>query len=88
MSKILSDADLEVKVVALADAKSKRAAVQAKFGDEAIKDASDAEIAGMYRVIGDAKDDTVRKAIADMKPGETDASDPWAKFIKPKKEGK
>jgi hypothetical protein len=67
MSKVLSDADLEAKVVALADAKSKRAAVQAKFGDEAVKDASDAEIAGMYRVIGDVKDDTARKTIADMK---------------------
>jgi len=87
-SKILSDADLEAKVVALADAKSKRAAVQAKFGDEAIKDASDAEIAGMYRVIGDVKDETARNVIADMKPGDDAAKDPWAKFIKTKKEGK
>jgi hypothetical protein len=81
MSKILSDADLETKVIALADAKSKRVAVQAKFGDEAIKDASDAEIAGMYRVIGDAKDDTARKAITDMKPkNKDDESEFWAKI--------
>ena len=86
-SKILTDEQITAKVAAMADAATKRAAVKAKFGDDAIKDASDAEIAGMYRVIGDAKDDTARKTIADMKTKE-DNSDPWAKVIKAKKEAK
>jgi hypothetical protein len=67
LSKVLTDEQLAAKVSAMADAATKREAVRAKFGDEAIKDASDAEIAGMYRVIGDTKDDTARKTIADMK---------------------
>lgn len=86
-SKIMTDEQITAKVAAMADAATKRAAVKAKFGDEAVKDASDAEIAGMYRVIGDAKDDTARKTIADMKTKE-DNSDPWAKVIKAKKEAK
>lgn len=86
-SKILTDDQITAKVAAMADAATKRAAVKAKFGDDAVKDASDAEIAGMYRVIGDAKDDTARKTIADMKSKE-DNSDPWAKVIKAKKEAK
>ena len=87
-SKILTDDQITAKVAAMADAATKRAAVKAKFGDDAIKDASDAEIAGMYRVIGDAKDDTARKTIADMKTKEAEKKEPWAGMYNPKKGAK
>ena len=87
-SKILTDEQLTAKVAAMADAATKRAAVKAKFGDEAVKDASDAEIAGMFRVIGDAKDDTARKTIADMKAKESEKKEPWAGMYNPKKGAK
>lgn len=87
-SKIMTDEQITAKVAAMADAATKRAAVKAKFGDEAVKDASDAEIAGMYRVIGDAKDDTARKTIADMKTKEAEKKEPWAGMYNPKKGAK
>ena len=87
-SKIMTDEQITAKVAAMADAATKRAAVKAKFGDEAVKDASDAEIAGMYRVIGDSKDDTARKTIADMKTKEAEKKEPWAGMYNPKKGAK
>lgn len=54
-AKILSDADIDALVSARVELNTKRDAVKAKFGDEAIKDASDAMIEGMYRVIGKAE---------------------------------
>jgi len=69
-SKILSDEALAAKVKEMADMKAMRDAVQAKFGDEAVKDASDAEIKGMFRVLDKSTDDTARKALADRKPVE------------------
>ena len=84
----MTDEQITAKVAAMADAATKRAAVKAKFGDEAVKDASDAEIAGMYRVIGDAKDDTARKTIADMKSKEAEKKEPWAGMYNPKKGAK
>lgn len=75
--KILTDAQIDELVTAKAEAKARREAVRAKFGDEAVEGASDAEIAGIYRVIDKSapKDDPVRKALADAKP-KTD--DPWS----------
>jgi hypothetical protein len=59
-----------------------REAVRAKFGDDAVKDASDAEINGMHRVLDKATDDTARKALADRKSKTMEEDDPWAKVIK------
>jgi hypothetical protein len=70
LSKVLTDEQLAAKVSAMADAATKREAVRAKFGDEAVDGASDAEVSGMFKVIDTAsaaKDDTARKTIADMK---------------------
>lgn len=69
-SKVLDDAAIAKLVDAAVDMKAKRDAVKAKFGDEAVKDASDAEIAGMFRVIDKSVDvdDSVRDAIKDKKP--------------------
>lgn len=90
-AKILTDEQLEVKVKDLADAMARREAVKAKFGDEAIKDASDAEIAGMFKIIdkAPAQDDTARKALGDaMKMKAKEEDDPWAKLNAKKKDGK
>lgn len=71
--KILSDEDMEAKVKELADAKSRRDTVAAKFGDDAVKDASDAEIAGMFKVIDQApKVDPVKKVLGDGVKRESD----------------
>ena len=90
-AKVLDESAIAKLVDAKVDAKTKRDAVAAKFGDEAVKDASDAEIAGMFKVIdaaGDA-DETVRNALKDAKPIQ-DAEDKikaaQMKFLKP--EGK
>lgn len=77
-SKVLDDAAIAKLVDAAVDMKAKRDAVKAKFGDEAIKDASDAEIAGMFRVIDKAPDDAARLAIANKK---TTVVDAWADSI-------
>lgn len=71
-SKVLTDEQVEKLVADRAAAKAKRDAVVAKVGDKA-KDWSDAQIDGAYMVVGDA-DDSVRKAIADIKPA-PDAND-------------
>ena len=71
--KILSDEALAELVAKRVEADTKRAAVKAKFGDEAVKDASDAEIAGMFKVIGAAVNDSARDAIKGKKPVVTDA---------------
>jgi len=65
-SKVLTDEQVEKLVADRAAAKAKRDAVVAKVGDKA-KDWSDAQIEGAYLVVGDA-DDSVRKALADIKP--------------------
>jgi len=71
-AKILTDEQIAVKVKDLADMQVMRDAVKAKFGDEAIADASDAEIKGMHRVMDKAApaDETARKALADKKAAE------------------
>lgn len=89
-SKILTDEQMQAKVKELADAMARREAVKAKFGDEAVKDASDAEIAGMFKIIdkAPAQDDTARKALADaMKSKEKDKDGVkagFAQFMKKK----
>lgn len=50
-AKVLTDEQLAEKVKALADATARREAVKARFGDDAVKDASDAMIEGMFRVL-------------------------------------
>jgi len=91
LSKILTDEQMQAKVKDLADAMARREAVKAKFGDEAIKDASDAEIAGMFKVLdkAPAQDDTARKALGDaMKMKSEEKDDPWAKLNAKKKGAK
>ena len=79
-AKVLTDAQIDELVTAKAESKARRDAVRAKFGDEAVEGASDAEIAGIYRVMdkAPAKSDPVRQALADAKP---DEKDPWGKVI-------
>lgn len=88
-AKILSDEAIDALVKDRADAMARREAVKAKFGDEAIKDASDAEILGMFKVIdkAPAADDTARKALGDaMKMKSEEKDDPWA-VVNAKKKG-
>jgi uncharacterized protein len=84
-AKILTDAQIDEMVTAKAEATARREAVRAKFGDDAVKDATDAEIKGIYSVMDKAAPTggTVRKALADA---ETDATDPWGKIIDKYKE--
>jgi len=65
-AKVLTDEQLAEKVEALAAAKARREAVRAKFGDDAVKDATDAMIEGMYRVMGKVPD---RSGVADAIAG-------------------
>lgn len=88
-SKIIDDAAVDKLVKDRADAMARREAVKAKFGDEAIKGASDAEIAGMFRVIDKAPeaDDTARNVLGDAMKSKTNGGDAWGEIIK-KKEAK
>lgn len=79
-SKIVSDADFEARVAARVESDKRREAVKAKFGDDAVKDASDAEIAGMFKVIDKAVDDTVRRALLDKKAPVNDEADSEARI--------
>lgn len=67
-SKVLTDAQVSDMVAAKVAYDKKFEAVKAKFGDEAVKDASEAMIDGMFRVIDKAVDDTGRNAFKDAKP--------------------
>ena len=87
-AQILTPEQLTAKVTELADAAMRKEAVKAKFGDEAIKDASDAEIAGMYRVLDKAAkpvNDAARTVLNDMKPGAVKSA--WDKFLPADKKG-
>jgi len=89
-SKILDDDAIAALVKDRADAMARREAVKAKFGDEAINDASDAEIAGMFKVIDkapNATDDAARKALADAMKTAKEEDDPWAKVNAKSKKG-
>ena len=77
-SKVLDDAAIQALVDAKVKAQSMRDAVKAKFGDESVKDASDAEITGMFKVIDKAVNDSVRDAIKGKKPADGDA---WADVL-------
>ena len=84
-AKVLTDEALAELVDAKVEAKSKYEAVKAKFGDESIKDASDAEIAGMYRVIDKVANNSVRDAFgeaAKKKASGEDETNLFAKFKK------
>ena len=83
-AKVLSDEAIDALVKDRADALARREAVRAKFGDDAVKDASDAEIKGIYSVMDTlSKSDPVRKALADAKPN---GDDPWKSIIDKYKE--
>jgi hypothetical protein len=89
-SKILDEDAIAALVKDAADAMARREAVKAKFGDEAIKDASDAEISGMFKVLdkAPAQDDAARKALADaMKSKTKEEDDLWAKVNAKTKKG-
>lgn len=66
----------DVKTEGVSDADIRKAAVAAKLGDEMVKDASDAEIAGMFKAIAKdaATSDPVRAALLnrDTKTNVTD----------------
>lgn len=66
-SKVLTDAQIADMVAAKVEADKKLEAVRAKFGDEAVKDATPAMIDGMFRVIDKAVDDTARNVFGDKK---------------------
>lgn len=74
-SKVLTDAQIADMVEAKVEADKKLEAVRAKFGDEAVKDASAAMIDGMYRVIDKAVtvDDSARAVFGDKKVTTGDA---------------
>lgn len=69
--------DSDIKVEGVSDADLMKAAVTAKLGEDAVKDASDAEITGMFKAISkDAKPaDPLARALGDAKP--THANDAW-----------
>lgn len=72
-AKILDECAIDALVAARVELNTKREAVKAKFGDEAVKDASDAEIAGMFKVLDKAvAPSKAAQAIAD---GVQDAPD-------------
>ena len=77
-SKVLDDAAIAALVDAKLKAKAMLDAVKAKFGDEAVKDASESEIAGMFKVIDKAADNSVRDAITQKK---TNSGDVWGDVI-------
>ncbi len=84
---VVKTIDAKIVVDGKSDADLRKAAVTAKLGDELVKDASDAEIAGMFKAI--AKDvkaaDPFRDVLKDgLKPlgdAPTQANDAWAKGI-------
>lgn len=88
-SKILTDEQIQSKAKELADAMARREAVKAKFGDDAVEGASDAEIAGMFKVIdkAPAADDTARKALSDAMKEKTKEKDPWEEVNSKMKKG-
>lgn len=77
--------DASIKVDGVSDADLRKTAVAAKLGADAVKDASDAEINGMFKVISkDAKPDPLRNAIGDnatASTGEKAVIDAYAKMI-------
>jgi len=77
-SKVPDDAAVAKLVDAKVKAQSMLEAVKAKFGDDAVKDASEAEIAGMFKVIDKAADNSVRDAIKEKKQN---SADPWGDVI-------
>ena len=68
-AKVLTDAQIADMVAAKVEADKKLEAVRAKFGDEAVKDATPAMIDGMFRVIDKAVavDDSARAVFGDKK---------------------
>lgn len=79
--------DAKIETAGKSDADLRKAAVAAKLGDEMVKDASDAEVLGMFKAVAkDAKADPVAGAIrSGIKPAVTDAStqaqDAWDKSV-------
>lgn len=79
--------DAKIETAGKTDADLRKAAVAAKLGDEMVKDASEAEILGMFKAVAkDAKADPVADVIrAGLKPVITDAAaqaqDAWDKSI-------
>ncbi|MEF3124504.1 DUF2213 domain-containing protein [Rhizobium leguminosarum] len=79
--------DSKIEVSGVSDSDLRRAAVKAKLGDEMVKDASDAEITGMFKAI--AKDvktvDPFARVVSDglnnVGDAATKAEDAWGKSI-------
>lgn len=69
---------------AVSDADLRKAAVIAKLGDEAVKDASDAEVTGMFKALiaakDSAKDDKMRSAILGQRRI-ADGADVWSDSV-------
>lgn len=79
--------DSKIEVSGISDSDLRRAAVKAKLGDEMVKDASDAEITGMFKAI--AKDvktadpfaRVVSEGLHNVGDAATKAEDAWGKSI-------
>ncbi|MBY5657172.1 DUF2213 domain-containing protein [Rhizobium leguminosarum] len=79
--------DSKIEMSGVSDSDLRRAAVKAKLGDEMVKDASDAEITGMFKAI--AKDvktaDPFARAVSEglnnVGDASTKAEDAWGKSI-------
>ncbi len=78
-AELISDAKAlapNITTTGIADADIRKAAVEAVHGAEFVKDASPAEIAGMFRVLTkDAKKDPVARALRDGVPARTAVND-------------
>lgn len=75
--------DAKIETAGKSDADLRKAAVAAKLGDEMVKDASEAEILGMFKAVAkDTKADPVADAIrSGIKPTATDAASQAAKAL-------
>lgn len=65
--------DAKIETAGKSDADLRKAAVAAKLGDEMVKDASDAEILGMFKAIAKAADPVADAIRSGIKPTVTDA---------------
>lgn len=75
--------DEDIKTANVSDADLRKAAVASKYGDEMVKDSSDAEITGMFKAL--AKDAATKDPFVEtLKDGvthTTNQSDAWGAFL-------
>jgi len=65
-----------LQIDGLSDSEIKRAAVLSLYGDELVRDSSEAEISGMFKAaLGNRKGDPVRGAFSDLRAGQSSRED-------------